>query len=668
MARTDESAAADGAVPSTASTPDTVGATAHAAAPDFPGRLLTRLLVPYTALILIAFTIAGFLFLRAARDTLDNALSARLIGQASMVAGTLKPEYLVRLGPGDEQTRLYALILHELKGMREAAGVDDVFVIDRQGRVLVDVDQELPIGAEYLFLKLDAVELAQVWQGEAAASTLYADESGALYKSGYAPVRDAAGKVVAAVGVEAGAGYLSAVNLLRDKVLYLILTVTVLAALISVALSRSIIGPVQRLVAAFSRVVEGHAYPSVPVTTRDEMGYLSHAFNRMTGSLREKDAELTRLYELERERAERIQGLSVQVLEGISSGVLAVDLGGRVLLCNQAAAEIMPVRGYPFPDTGIPPHVRDVLEADSPVLHCLMETLEQHREFLRNDRTWSHPDGQERVLGISAFPLSDRDGGHFGAITIFSDLTEVARLQDQIKIQDRLAALGELSAGIAHEIRNPLGAIRGFVELLGRKVDDPRGKQIVDSILTEVTGLNHIVTDFLAFAREPVLSIEPVDPGEVLRDALAMALPPETNGRLRVTERIEDGLPEVRMDPAQVKNALVNIIQNAATAMGPEGGQLDVAMAPEGNGIEIRVQDSGPGIPQELREKIFNPFFTTRADGTGLGLPIANKVVEGHAGRIRVESPRSGGACFVIWLPTAGPPTTRPTHADEVTA
>ncbi|MDH4229210.1 MAG: ATP-binding protein [Nitrospirota bacterium] len=622
--------------------------------------------MPYTALTLVAFSVAGWLFLRAAENSLDSSLSTRLVGHASVVAGQLRPEYLQYLTPGDESTRLYALLIHQLNGIRRAAGVDDIFIIDRQGRVLLDADQELPIGAEYLLLKMDAVELSRVWAGHSTASTLYADDGGDLYKSGYAPVFDSGGQVIAAVGVEAGADFLAVVNELRHKVLYLILAATVLAVLISVILSRSIVGPLRRLVEAFGRMMQGHGYPTVPVATRDEVGYLTHAFNAMSGRLQRKDAELTRLYELERERAERIQGLSVQVLEGISSGVIAVDLGGRVLLCNQAAADLVPVRGYPFPDSGVPPDVRQVLDSGSPVLDCLTQSLEQHREFLREDRTWTpRPGGDDQVLGISAFPLSDRDGTRFGAIAIFSDLTGVVRLQDQIRIQERLAALGELSAGIAHEIRNPLGAIRGYVELLGRKIDEPRGQKIVHNILGEVAGLNRIVTDFLAFARAPTLSLEDADPAAVVRDALSLALPPDLPANLCVNVRIAKNLPRVRMDPAQVKAALVNLLQNGATAMRDTGGELLVEVEPQGEGqsegVVLRISDTGPGVPAGIREKIFHPFFTTRADGTGLGLPIATKVVEGHGGRMLLESPHAGGARFVVWLPCSGPPET---HVD----
>ncbi len=619
---------------------------------QFKGRLRNRLLVAYFLLITIIFSGAAGVYLKTSVSALDDAMSIRLESIAGVVAGEMKPAYVKRLAPGDEDTRLYHLLMNKLVALRANSGVDDIFVVDRQGRVLLDADEEIPIGREYLFLKLDAVELARVWQGESRASTLYSGANGELFKSGYAPIADATGHVFAAVGVEAGADFLASVNQQRRSVLILIAAAVLMTGLLSVAVARSIVGPIKRLVGAIGQVTGDGHYPTVEVSTRDEVGYLTQAFNNMTDRLKEKDQELTRLYELERDRAERIEDLSGLVFEGIPNGVVAVDLAARVLLCNQAAARIVRVTGYPFPDTGIPPVASEVFEADSQILKFLMQALETQQQFLREDVRFLDSDGTERTLGISAFPLLDREDTQVGAIAIFSDLTDISRLQDQVRIQERLVALGELSAGVAHEIRNPLGAIRGFVELLGRRVAEDRDKALVRSILHEVSDLNHIVTDFLTFAREPVLEVEPTDPAELIRDALAVALPEDHPVRIRLD--LPERLPQVAMDRTQVKKALVNIIQNGVNAMGDVhtlGGTLYVTAEDVAGGVAFRITDTGPGVPDDVRKKMFNPFFTTRAEGTGLGLSIANKVVEGHGGHIEVENTGAHGARFSLWFP-----------------
>ncbi|MBI5137599.1 MAG: PAS domain-containing protein [Nitrospirae bacterium] len=655
--------------PAPQATPHAAPRDAPAPAPDdvprygaFRGRLRNRLLVPYFLLITIAFSAAAVVYLKTSQDALDDSMSTRLTALAGVVAGEMKPEYLKRLGPGDETTRLYRLLMTKLERYRAGAGIADIFVIDPDGRVLLDVDEEIPIGREYLFLKLDTVELQRVWQGDSVASTLYAGDDGRLYKSGYAPILDASGTVIAAVGVEAGADFLAAVNTQRRNVLVLIAVAMLMTGLISVGVARSIVMPIKRLVSAIGQVKGGGRYPTVEVTTHDEVGYLTQAFNSMTRRLQDKDAELKRLYELERDRAERIEDLSGLVFEGIPNGVVAVDLLGRILLCNQAAARIVRIAGYPFPETGIPPSAITALGADNPVQRYLGTVLKEGRSFLREDARFMGDDGTERMLGISAFPLSDREEHPVGAIAIFSDLTEVTRLQDQLRINERLAALGELSAGVAHEIRNPLAAIRGFVELLGRRVPDERGQTLVTSILEEVNGLNHIVTDFLTFAREPVLETETVQPGELLQAALALAIP-EDDGPVRVDLTVADGLPALEMDRIQVKQALVNIMQNGVHAMEPDGGTLFVEAMEDKGGVAFRVTDTGPGVPDEVRDKVFNPFFTTRAEGTGLGLSIASKVVAGHGGRIELENTREHGARFTLWFPTHPPRSPQPAAA-----
>lgn len=650
--------------PGAAGSPDPATGPPEAAAPGpggrFSGRVLIRLLVPFTVLIVAGFSAAGWFFYRTAATALDESLGTRLVGYAEVVAEELEPRYLKVLYPGTEQSRVFGMLMDRITAFQRSSGVDDVFVLDRAGRVLLDLDRETRIGEPYLFMKLDAVELERVWDGASVASTLYADDDGALYKSGYAPVVDRDGAVIAVVGVEAGADFLSAMARLKRDVIYLVLGAMLLTVLISMAVSRSIVGPLQAMVAAFGRVRRRGEYPEVPVTTRDELGYLAQSFNEMIGRLKEKDAELKRLYVLERERAERIQGLSDLVLEGVPNGVIAVDLSARVLLCNRAAIRILTLERDPLSGTGIPPGVADLLGADSPVTRLLMSSLTEKTEYPREDVHWRTADGQERVLGVSAFPLADREDKPFGAIAVFSDLTELTRLQDQIKIQDRLAALGEMSAGIAHEIRNPLGAIRGFVELLGRKVDDPQGKRTVTSILNEIAGLDQIVSDFLAFARERALSPVETDPAELVRQAVALALPPDERDGVEVRVEAGPDLPAVFIDPGAVKQALINIIQNGATAMGEAGGVLTVEAEADNSGVAFRVADTGPGIPAEIRDKIFNPFFTTRADGTGLGLPIANKVVEGHGGRMHVENGERGGAVFTLWFPGGSPAPAAP--------
>lgn len=257
-------------------------------------------------------------------------------------------------------------------------------------------------------------------------------------------------------------------------------------------------------------------------------------------------------------------------------------------------------------------------------------------------------------------------------------LAETNRRLEQVQAEarrsERLAALGQLSAGLAHEIRNPLGVIKGSAEMLTQKLADsnPLATELAGYISTETNRLSALVTRFLDFARPLHADLTPTDVSAVLDRALNDVAQFWKGAPVRVEKEYQPRLPLVPLDEGLCEQAFLNIIQNAYDAMGAEGGgTLRVTagtshrnMRDEGKteGVEIRISDSGPGIPPELREQIFNPFVTTKKSGVGLGLSIVSKIIDGHHGSIRIEAPnddgaapahKNSGACFVIFLPAA---------------
>jgi len=207
-----------------------------------------------------------------------------------------------------------------------------------------------------------------------------------------------------------------------------------------------------------------------------------------------------------------------------------------------------------------------------------------------------------------------------------------------------------MSAGIAHEIRNPLGAIEGFTELLDRRVTDPAAKELVREILLEVNNLNRIVTQFLAFVREPQLRVAPADPAAVTRSAVDAVIAEKGRADIRLETRMADGLPAVPVDADLLKQALMNLIQNGIEAM-PAGGTLGVRLEAREPWLLIAIADSGEGIAEADRRRIFDPFFTTKKEGTGLGLAITHRLIQAHGGKIDVDSRPGRGSCFTVWLP-----------------
>lgn len=238
---------------------------------------------------------------------------------------------------------------------------------------------------------------------------------------------------------------------------------------------------------------------------------------------------------------------------------------------------------------------------------------------------------------------------------------QLEQAQAEARRSERLAALGQLAAGLAHEIRNPLGVIKGSAEMLNQKLEtsNPLASELAGYISSEVNRLNVMVSRFLDFARPLRAETRPREVTQVLERALKSVSEQWRGGKINLERNYQTDLPPVLLDEDLCEQAFVNLVQNAYEAMGSEGGTLRVAASTAGfggrRGVEVRLADSGPGIPAELQEQIFNPFMTTKESGVGLGLSIVSKIVDEHRGSIRLESPAGAGACFVIFLPAQEP-------------
>jgi signal transduction histidine kinase len=231
--------------------------------------------------------------------------------------------------------------------------------------------------------------------------------------------------------------------------------------------------------------------------------------------------------------------------------------------------------------------------------------------------------------------------------------------QEEARRSERLAALGQLSAGLAHELRNPLAVIKGSAETLTRKLSstDPVTTELAGYISSEVNRMNGLVTRFLDFARPHQLAqhLEQIPP--LIERALKAGRDRWPDAKVEVERQFDPDLPAVTLDGDLIERVFTNLVLNAYEAMGPGGGRLCVGAGPSPDGkdgVEITFEDTGPGIPAELREQIFNPFFTTKETGVGLGLSIVSKIVDDHHGWIRVTSEPGKGACFRVFLPAGG--------------
>ncbi len=346
------------------------------------------------------------------------------------------------------------------------------------------------------------------------------------------------------------------------------------------------------------------------------------------------------------------------ILENMSSGVLVVDTDGAVVTMNAAAEDILEMRK----EHVLGEKVAVALGKRVPDLaHELVLSLSSDRGKRRQEIASHTSSGRYRPLGISISHLHDADRARRGVIAVFQDLTEVHEMRERVRKADRLAAIGELSAGIAHELRNPLASISGSIEMLYQELTlDGEDKRLMELIMRESDRLDRIISDFLEFARlrSPRRSRSKLQKS-LSETMVLLRKNPEKSDGITIRLDCDERLPAIFMDDELMRQVFMNLAVNACEAM--EGrGTLEVVAGPGDEGtVRVAFCDSGPGIHTTGLERVFEPFFTTKEGGTGLGLALANKIVTAHGGSINFYNRETGGAVFAITLPVGTPTGTR---------
>lgn len=345
----------------------------------------------------------------------------------------------------------------------------------------------------------------------------------------------------------------------------------------------------------------------------------------------------------------RLQALNENIIESIHSGLLTTDLDGRVNFLNRGGVEILGLAQEAVEGRS----VETVFGLESGFLRRTRLELLAKRRF-RLERWWDGPDGRRIFLGFAVSNLQDRSGAPLGTIFIFQDLTEIQALEQEVRLKERMAALGEMAAGMAHELRNPLAAISGSVQYLKSEVR-PTGEtlELMDIILRESQRLDQAIKDFLLFARPGTFSPQGCDLVKLLEDHVKLL----TKSReIRSAHRVDlvRGEPEIwaEVDANRIRQVVWNLSTNALKAM-PQGGRLAISVGsePGGEEISIRFEDEGVGMSEAEMGGYFQPFRSSFTEGTGLGAAIVYRLVEEHRGRISVESRPGEGTRVAITIP-----------------
>jgi signal transduction histidine kinase len=367
----------------------------------------------------------------------------------------------------------------------------------------------------------------------------------------------------------------------------------------------------------------------------DEVQFLLSTFERALKELAGREV---------RRADDDIASLERTLSASLQSGLLLLGRDGDVLALNAVGAELL---GTGLPEPGRP--LSEVLAGQPELLEVLASAVAQGSSPQRQECTVRS--GKETLtVGLTVHPLRRDDGGVRGHLVLFADLTDVLRRAEESRLEESLARLGEMAGGVAHELRNSLATLRGYLTLIERRPDEDSIADFLSEIRHEADHLERVLQDFLSFARPGTARIQELSLVRLLKRAAAD--PALAGVEVRVAEA-GAGDPVLRGDPQLLERAVRNLLYNAAQAEREAGrsGPVEVTVVLRDDGVEVAIEDRGPGVPPEVRARLFHPFATGRPGGVGLGLALAHRIVTLHGGRLRLDDRPGGGARAELFFP-----------------
>ncbi|PYO37272.1 MAG: PAS domain-containing sensor histidine kinase [Candidatus Rokuibacteriota bacterium] len=558
-----------------------------------------------------------------------------------------------------------------LAEQQERLGVASITVFNRQGRELVHVKNQV-LASSVPSRETNREHVRQALAGH-EITTVHELDNGDMIQA-VVPIRDPErGGVAAAMvvgihvpqrlearlrGISQAFQEYKQLKLLKNPIkgiyilLFLLMTLIIVfsATWFGLYLARGITDPIQKLAEGTREVAAGNLKYKVEVRADDEIGILVDSFNRMTGDLAASQAKLEETYrdlQAKHNEVEQRRHYTETVLETVATGVVSLDPAGHVTTINGAAERMLGLPAARIQGRVAAQAFRSPQYAE---IAGLIQRMGRARHGMLDREVHLRRDGQTVALLASATALKGPDGAYMGMVLAFDDLTELLKAQ-------RLAAWREVAQRIAHEIKNPLTPIQLSAQRLRRRLAgerSPEEKRLLEeataTIIQEVDALKQLVDEFSRFARMPALTLRPTDLGRLLESVVGLYR--DSHPALSIKASFSPDLPSLEVDPDQIKRAVLNLVDNAVEAVGQTGEvTVQTVWLPQASRARIIVTDDGPGIAADDKEKLFVPYFSTKATGMGLGLPIVHQIVSDHGGTIWVEDNPPRGSRFVIELP-----------------
>lgn len=452
------------------------------------------------------------------------------------------------------------------------------------------------------------------------------------------------------VRVDLDAGVLAAQSRSVRLLAFLVLGVNGAMVLLVLFFLRHLLAPYERMLERARQIGGAGGVAGTSGSGGDEVEFLLSTFERAVATLSDPHPAGA---------DDDFAALERTLSQSLRSGLLLLDRAGRVLALNPVGLHLLDAAA---PEPGTP--LEDVLRGQPELLDLLTQAVAAEQAPQRQECA-VRSGGGTLTLGLTVHPLRRDDGGVRGFLVLFADLTEVRRRAEESRFTDHLARLAEMAGGVAHELRNSLATLRGYLTLIERRPDEESIADYLSEIRLETDHLGRVLDDFLAFARPGSARMEDLS---LTRLALRAAADPALEGfpvRVLGTEREA----RLRGDAQLLERALRNLLHNAAQAEREAGraGPVDLLLEPQPAGVELVIADRGPGLPPEIRERLFHPFATGRRGGVGLGLALAHRIVVLHGGRIRLDDRPEGGTRAVLFFPADTTVTEDPRDAAEAT-